>query len=49
MAFALSSSVLSPVKATVLSPFRLNKLESSIASFFLEQKIKPLVIPLSLP
>jgi hypothetical protein len=48
MAFALSSSVLSPVKATVLSPFKLNKLESSIASFFLEQ-IKPLVIPLSLP
>jgi hypothetical protein len=47
LAFALL--LLSPVKATVFSPFRLNKVESSIASFFLEQKIKPLVIPLSLP
>jgi hypothetical protein len=46
---ALSSSELSPVKATVLNPLKLNKVESSIASFFLEQKIRPLVIPLSLP
>jgi len=49
MASSLSFSELSPVKAAVRKPLELNEAESSIASFFLEQNIKPLVIPLSLP
>jgi hypothetical protein len=49
MALALSCSELSPVSATVLKPFVLNNKESSTASIFPEQNIKPRVIPLSLP